>query len=157
MPTLATGELLQQTIDRFWESFPPTWNHIRTNVRGIAVEKFGITVEQFHILRHIRRGHGSVSELAEAKGISRPAISQAVELLVGKGLVTRRQNAEDRRFVQLELTDEGSELLSAIFRENRIWMEQKLSSLTHEQMTQIIAALDVLKKVFEDRSSDFSR
>ena len=157
MPTLATGELLQQTIDRFWESFPPTWNHIRTNVRGIAVEKFGITVEQFHILRHIRRGHDSVSELAEAKGISRPAISQAVELLVGKGLVTRRQNAEDRRFVQLELTDEGSELLSAIFRENRIWMEEKLSILTPEQMTQIIAALDVLKKVFEDRSSDFSR
>ena len=157
MSTTATGELLQQTIDRFWESFPPTWNRIRTNVRGIAVEKFGITVEQFHILRHIRKGHGSVSELAEAKGISRPAISQAVELLVGKGLVTRRQNAEDRRFVQLELTDEGSELLSAIFRENRIWMEQKLSILTPEQMAQIIAVLDVLKSVFDDRSSDFSR
>ena len=157
MPTPASDELLKQTIDRFWESFPSTWNRIRTNVRGIAVEKFGITVDQFHILRNIRKGHGSVSELAEAKGISRPAISQAVDLLVGKRLITRRQNAEDRRFVQLELTDEGSELLSAIFRENRIWMEQKLSSLTPDQMTQIIAALDVLKKVFEDRSSDFSR
>ena len=154
MPTRASDELLKQTIDRFWESFPPTWNHIRTNVRGIAVEKFGITVDQFHILRNIRKGHGSVSELAEAKGISRPAISQAVELLVGKGLVTRHQNAEDRRFVQLELTDEGSELLSAIFRENRIWMEQKLSSLTSEQMMQIIAALDVLKSAFDDRNSD---
>ena len=157
MPTPASDELLKQTIDRFWESFPPTWNRIRTNVRGIAVEKFGITVDQFHILRNIRKGHGSVSELAEAKGISRPAISQAVDLLVGKGLVTRRQNAEDRRFVQLELTSEGSELLSAIFRENRIWMEQKLSSLTSEQMTQIIAALDVLKSAFDDRNSDFSR
>jgi DNA-binding MarR family transcriptional regulator len=154
MPGPATGEMLQQTIDRFWESFPPTWNRIRTNVRGIAVEKFGITVDQFHILRNIRRGYGSVSELAEAKGISRPAISQAVDLLVGKGLVTRRQNVEDRRFVQLELTDEGSELLSAIFRENRIWMEQKLSNLTPEQMAQIIAALDVLKSAFDDRNSD---
>jgi DNA-binding MarR family transcriptional regulator len=154
MPVPATGEMLQQTIDRFWESFPPTWNRIRTNVRGIAVEKFGITVDQFHILRNIRRGYGSVSELAEAKGISRPAISQAVDLLVGKGLVTRRQNVEDRRFVQLELTDEGSELLSAIFRENRIWMEQKLSNLTPEQMAQIIAALDVLKSAFDDRNSD---
>ena len=151
---IAADALLQQTIDRFWESFPPTWNRIRTNVRGIAVEKFGITVEQFHILRHIRKGHGSVSELAEAKGISRPAISQAVELLVGKGLVTRRQNAEDRRFVQLELTENGEELLSAIFRENRTWMEEKLSTLAPEQMTQIIAALDVLKTVFDDRNSD---
>jgi DNA-binding MarR family transcriptional regulator len=151
---IAADALLQQTIDRFWESFPPTWNRIRTNVRGIAAEKFGITVEQFHILRHIRKGYGSVSELAEAKGISRPAISQAVELLVSKGLVTRRQNAEDRRFVQLELTENGEELLSAIFRENRTWMEEKLSTLAPEQMTQIIAALDLLKTVFDDRNSD---
>lgn len=156
-PAITTDELLQQVIDRFWESVPPTWNRIRTNVRGIAAEKFGITVEQFHILRHIRKGHGSVSELAEAKGISRPAISQAVELLVNRGLVTRRQNPEDRRFVQLELTENGEQLLSAIFRENRAWMEGKLSVLTPEQMTQIIAALDVLKIAFDNRSSDFSR
>lgn len=156
-PAITTDELLQQVIDRFWESVPPTWNRIRTNVRGIAAEKFGITVEQFHILRHIRKGHGSVSELAEAKGISRPAISQAVELLVNRGLVTRRQNPEDRRFVQLELTENGEQLLSAIFRENRAWMEGKLSVLTPEQMTQIIAALDVLKTAFDNRSSDFSR
>lgn len=156
-PAITTDELLQQVIDRFWESVPPTWNRIRTNVRGIAAEKFGITVEQFHILRHIRKGHGSVSELAEAKGISRPAISQAVELLVNRGLVTRRQNPEDRRFVQLELTENGEQLLSAIFRENRAWMEGKLSVHTPEQMTQIIAALDVLKTAFDNRSSDFSR
>ena len=149
-PMLAKTELTQMTIDRFWESIPPTWNRIRTNVRGIAAERFGITVEQFHILRHIRKGHGSVSELAEAKGISRPAISQAVELLVGKGLVTRRQNTGDRRFVQLELTDEGSDLLSAIFSENRAWMQAKLSILTPEQMAQIVAALESLKSAFEE-------
>jgi DNA-binding MarR family transcriptional regulator len=156
-PVIATDALLQQMIDRFWESVPPTWNRIRTNVRGIAAEKFGITVEQFHILRHIRKGHGSVSELAEAKGISRPAISQAVELLVNRGLVSRRQNAEDRRFVQLELTENGAELLSAIFRENRAWMEGILCVLTPEQMTLVSDALDVLKSTFEESSSDFSR
>ena len=115
------------------------------NIRGIAADRFGITVEQFHILRHIRKGCGSVSELAEAKGISRPAISQ-----VEKGLVTRHQNAEDRRFVQLELTEKGSELLSAIFRENQAWMQEKLSILTPEQMTLLIAALDVLRSAFDE-------
>ena len=147
---IADGQLLNQTIEHFWETFPPTWNRIRNNVRGIAAEKFGITVEQFHILRHIRKGHGSVSELAEAKGISRPAISQAVELLVGKGLVSRRQDSEDRRFVQLELTESGEQLLSAIFRENRAWMEAKLSVLTPEQMVLISTALDALRSAFEE-------
>lgn len=148
-PAIATNELLGRMIDRFWESVPPVWNRIRANVRGIAAEKFGITVEQFHILRHIHKGSGSVSELAEAKGISRPAISQAVELLVGKGLVARREKAEDRRYVQLELTAAGEQLLSAIFRENRAWMEEKFSSLTPEQMSRAIDGLDVLKSAFE--------
>lgn len=146
----APNELLQRAIDRFWESVPPTWNRIRANVRGIAAEKFGITLEQFHILRHIRKGSGSVSELAEAKGISRPAISQALDVLVSKGLVTRRQQAGDRRFVQLELTENGEELLSAIFRENRAWMEEKLSILTPEEMTGVVKALDALRSAFED-------
>lgn len=146
----APNELLQRAIDRFWESVPPTWNRIRANVRGIAAEKFGITLEQFHILRHIRKGSGSVSELAEAKGISRPAISQALDVLVSKGLVTRRQQAGDRRFVQLELTENGEELLSAIFRENRTWMEEKLSILTPEEMTGVVKALDALRSAFED-------
>lgn len=149
-PAMATNELLQGMIDRFWESVPPVWNRIRTNVRGIAAEKFGITIEQFHILRHIHKGYGSVSELAEAKGISRPAISQAVDLLVGKGLVARRVKAEDRRYVQLELTADGEELLSAIFHENRAWMAKKLSILTPEQMARVIDGLDVLKLAFEE-------
>jgi DNA-binding MarR family transcriptional regulator len=123
-------------------------------VRGIAAEKFGITVEQFHILRHIRKGQGSVSELAEAKGISRSAISQAVELLVSKGLVTRHQSTEDRRYVQLELTQSGENLLSAIFRENRAWMAEKLSVLTQEQMHLVSEALDALKSAFDESSSD---
>lgn len=147
---LDADKLLGQTIDRFWESVPPVWNRIRTNVRGIAAEKFGITVEQFHILRHIHKGYGSVSELAEAKGISRPAISQAVDLLVSKGLVARRENMDDRRYVQLELTEGGEKLLLAIFRENRAWMAGKLSVLTPEQMSLISNALDVLKSAFEE-------
>jgi DNA-binding MarR family transcriptional regulator len=143
---IASDELLQQTIDRFWENFPPTWNRIKTNVRGIAAEKFGITVEQFHILRHIRRGQGSVSELAEAKNISRPAISQAVDVLVQKGLITRTPDARDRRHVQLALTASGNALLDAIFDNTRQWMMQTLSPLSDEELQALTCAMDSLRK-----------
>ena len=68
----------QIAMDRIWETIPPFWGLVRNNLRSIASEKFEISVEQFHILRYIRRGLTSVSELAEVKRISRPAISQAV-------------------------------------------------------------------------------
>ena len=150
MPGPATGEMLQQTIDRFWESFPPTWNHIRTNVRGIAVEKFGITVEQFHILRHIHRGTDSVSELANERCISRPAISQVVDALAHKGLLTRQQDADDRRYVKLVLTENGAALLKSIFDSNRAWMKEKLASLDQADLVASIQAMETLKSSFKE-------
>jgi DNA-binding MarR family transcriptional regulator len=147
----APEELLRRTIDRFWETFPTVWDRIRGNVRAIVMENYDITVEQFHILRHIRKGSGSVSELAVVKQISRPAISQAVDVLVDKGLINRRQNAEDRRYVHLELTQSGNDLLTAIFEENRIWMKKKMTSLSPEEINNILQAMEVLKRTFDEK------
>ena len=79
--------LQEQAIDRFWETVPPVWNFVRSHIRATAIGNFDITVEQFHILRYVRRGTGSMSELAAAKNISRPAMSQAVDVLVKKKLL----------------------------------------------------------------------
>ena len=139
-------ESLQQTIDRFWETVPPIWNTVRSRVRSAATQEFGITVEQFHILRHIRRGAHSVSELAVVGRISRPAISQAVDALVNKGHVSRTQSADDRRFVRLELTPDGAELLEAIFGQARQWMKIKLSSLTADELQAVMSGLTLLRE-----------
>ena len=103
-----TEQLIPAAIEAFWSTIPPVWNRIKGNVRAIAVEHYDISVEQFHILRHIRKGLTSVSELAEVKQISRSAISQAVDMLVERGLICRRQNAQDRRNIPLELTDQAT-------------------------------------------------
>ncbi len=145
-----TQELVQQAIDRFWETIPPTWNIIRGHIRGIAAEHYGMTVEQFHILRLVRKGIHSMSELAEIKQISRPAISQAVDLLVEKGLLTRQQSEDDRRFVKLDLTDNGHGLLNAIHEENRAWMVEKLSGLQPEELSCLVRGMDIFKEAFEE-------
>jgi DNA-binding MarR family transcriptional regulator len=128
------------------------WNRIRENVRAIATEYFDVTVEQFHVLRHIRKGAGSVSELAEVRQISRPAISQAVDVLVDKGLITRQQDTVDRRHVHLTLTPEGNAMLNTIFQKNRTWMEEKMASLNSEELASISRALSLLKVTFDDSS-----
>jgi DNA-binding MarR family transcriptional regulator len=141
--------LRDQAIDRFWETVPPLWGTIRTHIRTEATTNFDITVEQFHILRHVRRGIVSVSELATAKNISRSAISQAVELLVKKGLLTRVQSTEDRRFVDLALTEAGNHLLDAVFQETRGWMKTRMTQLSSEELDTITKAMEALKKMLE--------
>jgi DNA-binding MarR family transcriptional regulator len=146
-------EILQRTIDHFWETIPPVWNNVKSHVRLIATEKFEISVEQFQILRHIRRGVNSVSELANFRHISRPAVSQAINVLVDKGLLTRQHSADDRRFVELALTPGGDELLSAIFENNNIWMREKLADLHQNEINCLINAMEVLKRTFVDSES----
>lgn len=138
-----------RTIDRFWETVPPLWNFIRSHIRATATSNFDITVEQFHVLRYVRRGIGSVSELASAKHISRPAISQAVESLVKKGLLARVQSSQDRRFVDLSLTPAGNALLDAVFKETRGWMKEHMQALTMDELETMLQAMEIMKKMLE--------
>ena len=141
-------ETLQQVTERVWETIPPLWNQMRDNVRAIASESFGISVPEFRVLRHIRRGVRSVCDLALASQTSRPAISQCVDALVEKGLVIRCPSTRDRRRVELALTPSGNEMLDAIFRENHRWMREKLASLSPEEMDRVLQGLRVLASAF---------
>jgi DNA-binding MarR family transcriptional regulator len=147
---MSTADNLKEiAIDRFWETVPPLWGTIRSHIRAAATGKFDISVEQFHILRYVRRGTGSISELATAKNISRPAISQAVEILVKKGFLTRVQCKTDRRYVDLALTEEGTALLDAVFKETRAWMKERMKALNAEELGTIARAMESMKKMLE--------
>jgi DNA-binding MarR family transcriptional regulator len=139
---------LQETIEKFWETIPPVWGFVRGNARSNAVKDFNVTLIQFHILRHIRAGAHSVAELAERQQISRPAVSQAVDLLVEKGLVTRSQGLKDRRYVQVDLTGKGNEMLTDVFSKSRHWMAEKMAALTPDELQTITQALAILKTTF---------
>ena len=143
----AENRVLEQTLDRFWETVPPLWGYVRSHIRAVATENFDISVEQFHILRFIRHGHNSVSDLADVRNISRPAVSQGVDALVHKGLVTRTQSQEDRRFVELELTSEGKALMDGIFQNTRAWMKESFETFNQEELEIAIRGMEVLKKM----------
>ena len=146
---ITSENLRERAIDRFWETVPPLWNSIRSHIRATATANFDITVEQFHVLRYVRRGTDSVSELATAKNISRPAISQAVEVLVKKGLLTRVQSKEDRRCVDLVLTKDGNNLLDTVFKETRGWMKEQMHDLSPDELETIATAMEIMKKMLD--------
>ena len=145
----SSDKLRDRAVDRFWETVPPLWNTVRSHIRTVATANFDITVEQFHILRFVRRGTASMSELATAKNISRPAMSQAVEILVKKGLLTRVQSTQDRRYVDLALTAAGNQLPDTVFQETRVWMKERMHGLTVVELETIVRAMEAMKKMLE--------
>ena len=144
--------LLENTLDKFWETVPPAWRAIRAQIRACA-EQHELTVEQFHILRHVNKGMQSISEIAAERRISRPAVSQAVDGLENKGLLTRTTNPGDRRYTDLELTAEGRLLLNAIFEQTRAWMRVRLERLPASELEQLAAGFEILGRTFAESAS----
>jgi DNA-binding MarR family transcriptional regulator len=137
-------------LNKFWEVVPPAWFQARAQIRGTASEQLGLTVEQFQVLRRIRRGFDSVSAIAEDARTSRPAVSKAVDGLVNRGLVSRLTDAQDRRHIHLSLTEEGMHAMNEIYSQANAWLEAKFSRLSPAQVDQLIDALDLLQKTLQD-------
>jgi DNA-binding MarR family transcriptional regulator len=121
---------------------------VRNNIHTNAVRDFDITFIQFRLLRQIRRGARTMGELAEKHQISRPAISQAVDLLVKKGLIARHQDDQDRRYVNLEVTEKGDLLLNEIMEKNHVWMNEKMTNLSRDELEIILNAMSILHTTF---------
>ena len=149
LPTFSSTDFPHQVIDRFWETIPPLWHGIRARITQEARESFNLTHEQFHILRRIRKGCATVSDLAEDRRISRPVVSRAVDVLAEKGLLTRTQDMRDRRHVRLALTAQGEAVLETIFARVTAWMHEKLVTINDADLEQIMRSMEMLHKAFQ--------
>jgi len=149
-PTAAPAKVTaEQALDRFWETVPPLWGQIRAHIRAVARENFRLGIEQFQVLRLIRQGKDSVSEIAAARNISRPAVSQAVDVLCSRGLLTRTEDLQDRRHTRLALTRQGSAVLDSVFGETRAWMKAKMAGFDPAELEGIVVAMQSLRKMFD--------
>jgi DNA-binding MarR family transcriptional regulator len=147
---MSDDDILKEAADGVLETLAPVWDRIRSKLRAAAIGKFGITLEQFHTLRHIRQGQSTVRDLAERRQVSPAAASQAVEILVKKGLVTRSQEGKDRRLVTLALTPYAREVLEANFEESRRWVRERMSGLRQEELANAARAMATLRATFLD-------
>ncbi|MGE5396941.1 MAG: MarR family winged helix-turn-helix transcriptional regulator [Chitinophagales bacterium] len=68
----------------------------------------GITLGQAFVLFGLMQKDGSsIKEIAQAVQLDSPAVTGLVDRLVKEGLVVRQENTEDRRSVEVMLTDQG--------------------------------------------------
>jgi MarR family 2-MHQ and catechol resistance regulon transcriptional repressor len=74
------------------------------------------------------------------------SISVAVDRLVKKGLVSRKDRAGDRRVRQVELTAKGRALIKRGFREHAAAMETAVSALSKNERLTLLRLLKKLGK-----------
>jgi DNA-binding MarR family transcriptional regulator len=73
-----------------------------------------LSLAHYRVLAAVADGHQRASRLAERLALGRPAVSAAVESLVGRGLLERSAVEGDLRGIALRLTGDGRRLLDRV-------------------------------------------
>lgn len=114
------------------------------NLTGQILKPFGITHEQFNVLRILRGQHNKAILLKDitCRMLDRSSnTSRIVEKLRQKGLAERVEAPTDRRGVHISITKKGLALLKnidALFADDRVHGGKSLSAAQIKQLNQLL-------------------
>jgi DNA-binding MarR family transcriptional regulator len=116
----------------FWLRFVS--NHVSQAFARRLMES-GVTVAEWVVMREMfDEEETSPGVVAERIGMTRGGVSKLMDRLVGKGLVTRKEREDDRRFQAIALTAVGRRLLP------------KLAALADENDEEFFEALNAKER-----------
>lgn len=113
-----------------------------------ALKPFNISSQQFNILRILRGLHpqpATVKELTERMIDKMSNASRLVEKLKQKGLVERKSCNEDRRRVDVIITDHGLEVLKQASDAMELEMDRVMENISTKEATLVNEILDKIR------------
>ena len=112
-----------------------------------GLKPYGITLQQFNVLRILRGQYphpATVNMIIERMLDKMSNVSRIVDKLHTKGLVNRKECPEDRRKVDITITQEGRDLLKKLDILDREW-ESQLTPLSADEIVTLNRLLDKIR------------
>ena len=138
-----------QAADAVLDFVPPVMQLLRDEIRFAARGSF--TVPQIRLMANVYGGLSSPTELAEILGVSLPAISKMVDLLVARGFLTREEHPGNRKQIVLKLSPKGR---SRFLRTRSVARDRVMSGMaliTDAQKMDLVKGLAVLAEMMRVR------
>ena len=127
------------------EALAAVWAHLTKGSSGDlfrVVDELGLSFSQVKMLFLLEDGgEHSVKEIAAYLVLSLPAASRAVDGLVERGFVTRRESAEDRRSRIVALSDSGREVVAAMLRARFATLDTFVAKIAPDERDNLLTAL----------------
>ncbi len=115
-----------------------------TEAIGAVLKEEKVTIQQFNVLRILRGRKGEPASLLDVSKNMLHANSnttRVVDKLVAKKYVERMQCPEDRRQIEITITDSGLELLKKLDRKVDQKEQELIENLDNSQLEKIITLL----------------
>ncbi|MFW5471441.1 MarR family winged helix-turn-helix transcriptional regulator [Knoellia sp. CPCC 206435] len=106
-----------------------------------------IAPHHFSVMCRLEEGARTPGELAEIERVSAPSMTRTVAGLVELGWVERAADPNDRRQVNLTLTDLARQVLRDTRRKRDAWMVVRVARLSPEEQAVLQQASAILAKV----------
>jgi MarR family 2-MHQ and catechol resistance regulon transcriptional repressor len=134
------------TIMRLWLLLHRA-NDVLSLCEDSIVREYGLTVEQWRLLAHLKYyGHPlKPSELAVTLDRSSNSVSMLVDRMVKAGLVKRTRDRKDRRMVHVWLTSKGEKAVEPATPEGWKLIQRILSPLSSEDKQVLADLLETVK------------
>ena len=118
----------------------------------------GVTLTQLRILRVLREGARSASDLSVAAGLSAPSLTRVLDRLEELSLVTRVADQCDRRRISVQILPKGASLLgdqsiwqgTSFAEAVRAMSEEERSEFVHVMQAFVRKVLDAQRDTVED-------
>ena len=121
--------------------------------REQVATKVGLTVAEFKALRNFGANERlSVGELARRLELSSSRLTRILDGLVEQGLVTREIGTDDRRLMELRLTDKGRAMKSRLGEQYVKTHLEIISHLPEGGANSVVYALEHLRDAMKDWS-----
>jgi len=103
---------------------------------------------QFAVLAGLKvHGPHTLGELADRERVSSPSMNRTVNCLEESGYLARTPDIDDRRKVNISLTDAGREVVEETVRRRDAWLEEALAALTPQQRQLLAEAAGIMLEV----------
>ncbi len=109
--------------------------------------EFGLTIPEWRVLAHLAQlDQVSVREIQARVDMDKSKVSRAAARLEAAGLIEKRENPEDRRLLDMRLTEKGRDLIARIVPIADAYQAEVLSKLAAEAPAFRVALLRLLEE-----------
>jgi MarR family transcriptional regulator, organic hydroperoxide resistance regulator len=131
-------------------------------LKAIEEELFaavGISAQQYNALRLLKAaapGSMTVQGIGDRLISRAPDMTRLLDRLEERGWVRRERRSENRRVVEVSITDAGRALLAELATQVRACHRTQLGHLSPQQLQQLVDALEIAREPHEDPESIWS-
>jgi DNA-binding MarR family transcriptional regulator len=143
----------KQLIEEILHSFHAIRNITKAKAASLGHQNH-ITHSQWFVLtiiEHFKKTN--IRDIAEAMEMSSSAATQLVDVLVQAGLVTRQEDSDDRRSVELKVSPKGRKLIAATKEKRIAEMAGLFETLTDSELEEYVRLQKKITSNFFDKKS----